>query len=146
VANEGNCRPCGPGCSTCDQLDTSLCTSCLSGSFLNTSQMCAPCLAPCLECSVSASTCTRCPPGQMASNGICLSCPANCVTCTSSTYCTTCIKGSVVSNGTCVSCLLDCSVCDPLDITRCLGCDKGLELVQGKCQACPANCLECSNG
>ena len=140
-----SCKPCAPGCLTCNADDISLCLTCSVGTFFNAStSACEGCSSSCFSCDGSAAACRDCLPGEYFSGVQCEACAANCEKCTNST-CTTCRKGfTVTSLGECRGCSISCSACNPLNITECTACAAGLQLLNGKCDTCPENCLQCN--
>jgi hypothetical protein len=83
-----------------------------------------PLPTPCLTVgSVSTSTCDPC--------------PANCISCISSTVCTQCASQTVASNGLCVTCLSPCATCNE-GPTTCASCISGFALAGTSCTSqCP---------
>lgn len=123
----------------------------------------------------SNGVCTQsCPNGTFLSNGNCASCPAFCLSCSSSTNCNTCLNSSILlfnglcyincpdqtylSGRTCVSCYQTCLTCSATS-TNCTSCITPYNLHGSSCiascpnntfssnyvcQNCTINCLLCS--
>ena len=86
------CTQCDPSCQTCSQSGPKNCLSCPTGSILN------------------GGFCTiDCGAGQTLINGKCVSCPSNCIKCSSASICTQCapnynLKQQVISSGPAAVC------------------------------------------
>lgn len=93
----GKCQICSvpmTGCTFC--TNNTVCLSCGSGYFKNTTNLCQSCtdLPGCLVCK-DAATCLFCDTGYYFSSFTCQSCSVitGCYSCISSTICTSCIGG-----------------------------------------------------
>ena len=126
------CLRCAPRCLECDESNFQVCSKCINGSFLSGTS-CLACNQSCSTCSVNATNCLVCPPGQLFSTvlRICANCTVtNCQNCSTLAVCAVCRPGFVVtSTGTCRQCSTACSRCNASKITQCLGCEKGSQLV-----------------
>jgi len=82
-------------CLQCSSSNTSTCSICSAGYYVDTSNGCTICSNICISC-ISSSICTGCAQGytltQGQTQGLCLQCASPCATCLgSSTFCQTCI-------------------------------------------------------
>ena len=111
------CSACAStSCWRCMTANTSLCISCLFGSYLNTTDnTCVACPDNCLVCS-NAHNCFFCKPGFVDTQvgtiegdapigpQNCISCSSNCLTCEGNpNTCTSCNSGFTLNSGACVS-------------------------------------------
>ncbi|KCV68394.1 hypothetical protein H696_04686 [Fonticula alba] len=115
---EGSCQPCDPSCTSCDDATScfacrpglkflspdptmrSLCTaSCPFGQSIGSQGRCAPCQAPCTDCTDNQQLCYTCGPGygweakdldasppSPKGTFTCYECDTDCVTCTGPSY------------------------------------------------------------
>jgi hypothetical protein len=108
-----NCTP-ASNCARCLTANTSQCTSCLAGSFLN-SYLCAPCASSCKTC-LSLTQCTQCASGYIPyqsgslsgnlARGIlnCVACSSPCASCQGDpASCTSCTSGFSLQGTVCLS-------------------------------------------
>jgi len=104
-----NCIQCSTisNCLQCNSINTQQCSICRNGFYVNSSSLCSPCMANCLQC-ISGDLCTACalgytlPDGQ--NQGQCLQCQSPCATCLGiPTYCTSCISGYTKKSWKCQS-------------------------------------------
>ncbi len=78
------------------------------------------------------------------SQSLCLICPIECKTCSSSLICNSCSQQYYLSNNACVSCSEYCLTCSSSSI--CLQCQSPYVLRNGSCNACVVqNALTCSS-
>lgn len=154
-----HCMPCLSNCRTCiSSTNSSFCTSCFSGSFLNNGT-CNGCSSSCLTCpSSQLSTCTACAAnGLLTTGGTCdfvstqvLECGGLCASCTETgnqVYtCDVCLPGATMNNGRCMTCPKNCAQCSLERINECTSCLPGYYYTAtAECAACPqANCLTCT--
>ena len=145
---------CDAGCTSCI---FEKCWECTSG-YLFEDNLCKACPADCGGCP----------------NGICnkITCPTDCLSCTSSTWCDKCVDGKRWDGRQCTPCNLRCSKCDYEEVcTDCVGpyvlidnycCDpqcasckfekcwkcKSGSLLKpdATCGTCPSNCGGCPDG
>ena len=149
-----SCQQCPDLCSEC--TSSSVCTNCIAGAALLNDE--------CLD---------TCPDGTYNDidtfDGLrkCLTCPANCVTCASSTQCYTCDTHFFLDIGgsnLCVECDNSCRTCFGPAATNCVLCPPGLtfqvsssscinlvclsseyaNFAIGECQPCDTTCETCS--
>lgn len=92
------CIKCGNKfCSKCAN-NTTECSECLPGSYLDENQNCQLCDSTCLTCTgPSRFECSSCKDGYSLINqsysNYCERCPSNCINCTSDLICKTCKEG-----------------------------------------------------
>lgn len=120
-SNSSNCIQCTvPDCDTCSSTNTSICTTCYSGYYVNSNK-----------------TCTLCP-------------YSNCHTCTSSACITYKLSTNqiavVVNNVTYPStCDPGCRVCSYVNPAVCIMCTDGFALAVGSvCTPCNYPCASCT--
>lgn len=113
-------------CARCTSGNVSVCTSCLSGSYLNPSGVCVSCTAGCSSC-LGKSICLICATGYIAQKAAaitttksagasaavastsaqvvnCVACKSPCLTCTNApSTCLTCISGYSYQGNQCVT-------------------------------------------
>jgi len=159
-------------CSNCtaNADDTTTCTGCSVGSYLDTSAACVLCGDGCLDCAINGNgllECLECMDEgwvqDVDTDGTpCLQCPTNCVDCkieNGATVCTKCRDNKdnnrmgyflKTSDKSCKSCNSRASSCGSDDgtgnapISQCFS-DYEVESVdKKKCLACPAECATCS--
>lgn len=117
VLNNNTCLPCQSNCLTC--INTSVCTSCVSGIALINGSCSQQCPLYCLECS-STNVCTLCMNGYSANaQGLCLPCLYNCRVCSGN------------AQGVCLRCGIGFYLANPNTATQ-------------NCVACPSNCNFCN--
>ena len=139
------CEPCDLGCRICRAAGTNNCTSCNSSAGYY--------LYP------NSTVCSQtCPSGYFGLLGACLSCPAECQTCSNFTTCTSCyLPNFLQSIGRCTQ---DCPngyyanaityVCDPCDLacstcfgpsnTECFQCATGYHSEPSSQSTCNSSC------
>jgi hypothetical protein len=122
-------KPCPYPCLTCTSL--TMCLSCYRGYFVDGSNACLPCTAPCYECSGSATTCTSCHMGYELIVSTCSQ------ICEDYEYFNTTLN-------VCVRCPLPCRKCAEPDPTVCLACYTGKYLLAGDCVPCHETCANCT--
>lgn len=130
------------------------CTNCLTGYFINSTNMCQKCDETCQECKgPGKSQCTKCKDGYYnpsQDNGneefSCSACATHCKTCTSSDIndCTECLDGYYYAKSLCRACDPECKTCES-QRNLCTSCYDGKYLDGAKCSDCPQNCKECNN-
>lgn len=161
------CAACSIQCTTCEGTASTCtsclhgsvsingsCTVLCGENEFSFQGFCVACSASCYGCQFNPQNCLSCASGYVKTGSICqkgclshqfyennlkkcISCSAECATCTSSTYCTTC-KNSAISprGGVCSSCPYPCSTCDGSG--ACTSCLSGFFYFQGACQtSCP---------
>lgn len=138
------CLPCVANCQQCSTADCFLCNQ---GYYKNASGGCQQCNSSlnCQGCT-SLASCSSCPSGYYlttTSPRKCLTCSANCSTCTSSA-CTLCVPGYYLSSGSCQKALTieKCQAYNSQSV--CSACANGYYLANGQCLPCSSNCLTCS--
>lgn len=115
-------------------------TTCPSPFYANTTtKTCDNCSSSCAACDLSSNNCTSCPDRFYLSNvSTCVSCPVQCLLCTSPTTCSSCVSPTYVySSGTCqVNCssISQCNLCilvgsDP----QCTNCSANYRIGGGSC-------------
>jgi proprotein convertase subtilisin/kexin type 5 len=194
ISATGACLSCGPGCAYC--LSASNCSLCQSGYSLfvssgagscvafcpsgyysasvlswiysnSNSYSCLPCIAPCLTCSTTGSSCTSCVAnysltgsscttscgagyypivqinsGQVSEVTICYPCSPICVTCTSWSTCTSCAAGMILdAQGDCLSGCASPSMYYDSTTRQCLYCSSACYMCDGPLSS---DCLACS--
>ncbi len=129
-ATTKNCDNCYLGCSACTTplingctacanvsgtvyfLNSSTCfTSCPSGTYNNTPNACAPCVNPCVTCSILSTNCTSCNSTTFLMQSL-NTCPASC-------------SAGYIGNATtriCDTCYLGCSTCTNTSSDGCTAC------------------------
>ena len=143
----GICQPCSSDCLSCSGSPTH-CTNCdLSGPKPIYIASDSRCIATCSEIGLIAfdSACVDvCPVGFYNNLGTCVSCSANCHSCSSANACTACkvalpylIDGQCVeacpqryvadNNNVCVSCAPNCILCSSSAANGCTQCETGYE-------------------
>jgi hypothetical protein len=129
-----NCSTCSESadkCLTCLQkfpyLYQDRCySSCPAGTTSEKPGSCTICSKPCLECSGSSSTCTKCESPLVLSGNTCFD---------------NCGEGKYNKTGSCESCINDCKICP--NNTACSECNSNFSLYQGKCYStCPSGTLK----
>ena len=133
--NTLKCESCSTDCSQDLRSDQWIFVHVKRGNSENTTTgLCQPCPAECsVECGTFTGACESCSSGYYLSNGVCIKCSDNCVTCTNSDQCTSCIHGKYLNNSTCIPCPVECGGdCNGSD-GSCLSCPEGLQLVNGLC-------------
>lgn len=128
--NNSICLYCSVSCMTCLSANSSACTSCYSGAYLDqNSQTCS-------------STCSNgFYPDSSSGIGLCLPCVAPCLYCTSATYCLSCLGTSLfLVNGSCLGCLDPCQTCSTLR-TNCTSCNTNSSYPYLYSASCNSNCL-----
>ncbi|ELP88790.1 protein serine/threonine kinase, putative [Entamoeba invadens IP1] len=92
--------------------------------------------------------CIRCASKHYLSDGTCLNCPNNCMSCFNATVCIECEGGlSVSSNGTCTTSTTQMENCKKMinRLFMCAICDqKYFRNDKGQCENCTDNCDECN--
>lgn len=155
------CMPCPANCKTCADGNNyeAVCTECNSGyqaaTNINGDSYCFQCPSHCSTCTVDpntfATSCTTCIKDPItgldyyaSATGICLSCAAQCITCSGDT-CTACKDGYYVDSSTppkCAKCSL--SNCKTCTSTACSVCFDGYyydgTLTTPACVACTKGC------
>ena len=108
---EGSCRHCHASCLSCAGQNEDNCLRCPDKNFL------------------SHFTCvSECPHGSFVLNNTeCVSCPTDCLECSSTEKCSTCKDGFLTEAGRCVK-----------------TCDSGFVADDSVCQPCATGCSECS--
>ena len=110
VLSGGTCLQCNTtaNCARCSPSNTSVCTSCMMGSYLSSSG-CVACLEGCETCS-SGTNCLTCKAGYTAESSPvlttvnCIPCGEPCAQCSGNSYtCTSCITGFQLVGWKCVS-------------------------------------------
>ena len=107
------CFACNSNCARCETTDPNLCTSCLVGQFLDTTDttaVCANCPSGCDEC-LSSTVCLSCADGFTSITDAsedspvqCRACRSPCLTCAGTQRrCVTCVPGYTLTNGKCLS-------------------------------------------
>lgn len=84
-------------CLQCSPIQTSACSICISGYYVDSSSVCQPCPVGCSFCS-SANTCTACAVNytlpENYTEGQCLQCKSPCAACLGTdNYCLSCVNG-----------------------------------------------------
>ena len=83
---------------------------------------------------------------QLSSNGVCITCQAPCLTCssTNNNLCLSCPKGYLLQNSNCLfnQCPLYCSTCT--NTSYCSQCISGYVSANGICTPCLQGCSQCS--
>ncbi|EWS75877.1 hypothetical protein TTHERM_000559855 (macronuclear) [Tetrahymena thermophila SB210] len=163
--SNGSCLNCPQNCVTCTSL--TICQICQTGYF----NLDGNCVQSCPNnfiidqnnkkciCRPNSSLINQsCPCNKtyFDSNGSCLNCPQNCITCTSLTICQICQTGYFNLDGNCVqSCpnnfIIDqnnkkciCRLNSTLQNSSC-PCNDGYVDINDICQPCPPNCKICNN-
>jgi proprotein convertase subtilisin/kexin type 5 len=171
----GVCSACSSNCVKCDINKAGSCDSegCGTGfAQYGSSLLCVACFNGCAGCDSDPNSCTSCLESQYLSNGKCLPCSANCLSCSNSSSCSKCQQGyTPTSSGSCgvppgLPCVnydasLTCTACDTtyeLSSGKCLvssscnstgncsTCNYNQYLSSGNCYTCPPlpNCSSCS--
>ncbi|KAL4466190.1 hypothetical protein ABPG72_011068 [Tetrahymena utriculariae] len=163
---------CDLSCKTCSSPNnSSSCLSCHDGFYLNNSNQCQLCQAPCGNCINNATKCLSCSPSQnynfdLSTNSCTLICDSSCKTCSSannSSSCLSCNDGFYLNNSNqCQSCQAPCSNCINT-ATKCLSCSPSKNynfdsstnsctlICDSSCKTCSSpnnssSCLSCNNG
>ncbi|KAL4454048.1 hypothetical protein ABPG73_009847 [Tetrahymena malaccensis] len=163
---------CDSSCKTCSLPNNSnSCLSCNNGYYLNASNQCLPCQAPCGNCIDSHTKCLSCTPAQNytfdSSNNSCnLICDSSCKTCSlpnNSSSCLSCNNGYYLNaSNQCLPCQVPCGNCIDSP-TKCLSCTPAQNytfdssnnscniICDSSCKTCSQpnssnNCLSCNNG
>lgn len=152
------CTPCHGTCKTCDDPDSTYCTSCHDGYYLNVlhygSGSCEQCpLDNCKICSESGShDCTECFPGYILIDNQCKPCHSSSQECTGTEdyQCSKYPLGSFdeITDEThhyCFICDPNCLKCK--DKTNCAECNEGFyKTSDNKCSKCDISCQNCTGG
>ncbi|XP_062845264.1 proprotein convertase subtilisin/kexin type 5 [Trichomycterus rosablanca] len=115
--DDGKCEMCHPSCEMCWGRLKNQCTSCVTGRYLSTEQLCV----------------TRCPAGSFGSTetGQCEACPQGCAQCLNEERCTRCISSRkntfYLQDGQCVR-----------------QCSRGYYPAGLVCRSCTQGCILCS--
>ncbi|CAG9329958.1 unnamed protein product [Blepharisma stoltei] len=156
-ASDGVCSPCQSTCLACSS--SSECTQCYQGMDLSSNGACectgtnevfdptsktcqASCSDPSKVYDPLTKSCDNCPNGKYASDGVCLPCQSNCLTCTNNNGCTECYSGmTLLSNNTCV-CSDSEKIFDP-SAKSCKDCSD----TQNGCEnnSCAEGCILCAS-
>jgi len=127
--------------------NSSFCNSCSSGYYLNSSNSCQRCEAPCITCSSSITSCSACNNGYYLQTNTCSLRSNYCTSCTDGTSCTTCSNNYSynLSNRAFMSVNCKYSSCKKFksDFSSCGICADGYILSSSACTACPNGCLKC---
>ena len=145
------CRPCQNNCRSCTRHD--FCRNCNPGFYIWTDGSVGKCPDVCTSCradtssQVSAPFCLACRTGFGVTNGVCVSCPANCNKC-SNNVCEICRNGFFISpTGSCSICTHNCLLCLSVS-SSCTACHSGFYLTSrptGSCLNCMSKCLRCTS-
>jgi hypothetical protein len=123
-------RPCVFPCLSCDSATA--CLGCYRGYFLDASNNCVRCTAPCYDCLSPGTHCTSCHMGyQLELNNTCSQ------ICEDYEYFDT-------VRGYCMLCSYPCQTCSGGTPNDCLSCYLGLRLLGTKCVGCHETCSTCS--
>jgi len=158
VDNEDNCQPCPSGCYLCAASYS--CDTCNSGLTLSYNGYCGvkDCEnTDCVLCDAEdPSICYQCDDVTFLDNeSDCITCPANCITCDSSTYCDMCDNEyELLDNGNCIdpstictqgcSCSANCVTC--VNTSVCADCPSGTYVdSNGGCSPCIQDCEICTD-
>ena len=138
------CDSCGPACQNCNfdtSSNNSICTGCLAGFTVNSSNnSCVSCSPHCQNCYISNMelVCSQCIESYTIntsdSKGNCISCSSGCKTCsydnsTNATYCVKCYPW-LIHNG---------SFCYP----NCNSTTLYYSINNSTCYPCPSSCISC---
>jgi len=131
------CHVCSALDSNCLDCNSTNCLICLTGYYVDASNLCQLCnlnLCDCLACS-SALVCTQCLNGYYLVNDTCTSCAsiAGCQSCSNSSVCTLCASGFYNNGGVCVVCSQGCVICTD---SSCAICDSMSYMANGSCLSC----------
>ncbi|ELP90211.1 hypothetical protein EIN_257110, partial [Entamoeba invadens IP1] len=138
--------------SNCKIATNGKCASCNDGYYFTSNQTCVGLSSNQTEnCDIinnDNGKCIRCASKHYLSDGTCLNCPNNCMSCINATVCIECEGGfSVSSNGTCTTSTTQMENCKKM-INRlfiCAICDqKYFRNDKGQCENCIDNCDECN--
>jgi len=136
-----NCQACTVSqCKFCES-DATVCTGCLSGSYLVNNE-CKPCVDNCRMCH-NSDKCDYCANYYFleSDTGLCKPCMDNCRICADFGECTSCKDGFYVDNQKqCQPCDDSCTTCKSKD--ECYSCKQGRP-ANGSCK-CAANCESCA--
>ncbi|GAB1227985.1 hypothetical protein ENUP19_0367G0018 [Entamoeba nuttalli] len=145
--SDGKCINCNDGtdfvgCSKCDPSSSTICTECVDGYYLHSSQ-CLKCSSNCVKC--ESSSCSMCASEFLNINGSCVSCMSvGCSKCDSTlNTCSNCSDGFSLINGSCVGCsnITNCKVCSS---NICSECNTGYYLNENVCNPCGDSCTDCN--
>lgn len=135
------CLACPSNCQSCPSSNT-ICTSCNSGYYLNSSNCYVCNLTNCLTC--NSLNCLSCNTSYYVSSGTCKSCSSNCNKCSSSTACTTCAQGYYLVAGGCVKASTSIDNCNTFqNSTACSACISSYYLSSNLCYPCSILCTAC---
>ena len=133
---ELGCQKCKYGCKTC--ISHNKCESCNEGYGIVAGNCKIMCPDHCISCDIP---CSLCESGFYFSEGRCLKCKDECLTCNEADLCLSCKNGYELKNQICTKgCIENCFQCE----NPCLLCKYGYILTNGYCAKCPVGCDSCS--
>ncbi|ELP83904.1 protein serine/threonine kinase, putative [Entamoeba invadens IP1] len=145
---ESECVPCVNNCKTC--YNSTLCTSCLKGYYLNSLMECQSLGELSVKCNLTLPTgggCAICNDGYYKFNSDCKNCDKSCLTCFDATSCLSCNTNYYRLSTTQKLCLpfsemLNCENKTEIGCSRCLSEYYELNHI---CYKCIDNCISCED-